>query len=309
MITKLEDWYKYLNWENKPNFDTCHRHKDFKDFKNEYYTTNELEIMIENIFHQLDSETSYNVRFMGKKGSGKTTFLHYVKRNLIENQFSEKYFFTIVRTGKVALKDYNLSLKKLFVEHVFKKFYFHCQLEDEYNRIIENSKNDIEIALQDLQTLYFNDDGIRFKKRLITVLDDLDTLKEDQDIINIVSTFKRICGSGDKINKWVSIRELTFNNYSKKVQDEFTFFQHPLKLNVTCLYEIVKKRIYAKNNENAMNPFSKLICDDLSNLHDNSLRDSLGLLDNLLSNTRIPDKKQHQEFIQNWYIKKFHLYY
>lgn len=299
-VSLLEEWYNILNWNYKPNFDTCHRHENFDDFQKEYSTNENIEKEIKNIFYRLDSETSFNVKFMGKKGSGKTTFLHYIKRNLIQNKFSDKYFFIIIRAGRISLNEHELSLKKLFIEHVYKKFFLHSGLENEYNRILEKN-NIIELTHQELQTYYFSDENIRFKKRLIVVLDDLDTLKNEQDIINLVSAFKRICGSGDKINKWVSIRETTFNSYTPNIKNEFTFFQNPITLPKVSLFEIIRKRIYAFNlTSKPINPFSERICLELTKLNDDSIRDSLGLLNNILSNAHIPEKKQSEEFIQNW---------
>lgn len=299
-IEDINSWYSVLKWHELPNLQTCHRHEDMEEFESEYFKTEEINNLIKIIFDFIKSGGSSNAQFMGKMGSGKTTFLHYLRRILISNpDISEKIFFSIIRTGRIPLKEHEQGLKEYFVTVTFKKLFIHCGYREIYDRIVEQDIN-YELKLARLQTFYLDSDNY-FKKQLIVVLDDLDTIHNHTDVINITNSFKRICGSGDGINKWVSIRETTFENYPESVQKEFTFFQQPFTLPSVSLYKIINKRIKAKNGSNAINPFSEDLCNIIMKLKHGSVRDSLSLLATIHHHTKAPKKNQGESFIQNWF--------
>ena len=298
-IVDISKWHKMLNWKESPNFQTCHRHDNVNDFDKEYCKSEEIENLIKNIFVLFNTPGSSNAQLMGKMGAGKTTFLHYLKRNLISNRISENIFFTIVRTGRIALDNHEKSLKTIFIDHVFKKFFKYTGHEEEYKRIIENCL-DTSLCLLKLQNYYFDNDN-KFNRSLVVVLDDMDTLENEEDVAKITNSFKRICGSGDKINKWVSLRENTYSHYSEELKNKFTFFQQPYTLPKVSLFEIVQKRIMAKNdNDDVKNPFSEELCNVLMKFNNESIRDSLGMFPMILENTKVPERNQSASFIQNW---------
>ncbi len=301
-IENIDEWYSILNWTHLPNFQTCHRHKHMEDFEAEYYKTEEINNLFRIVFDFIRTNGSSNAQFMGKMGSGKTTFLHYLRRCLITKlDISEKVYFSIIRAGRIPLNEYEEGLKILFVDVTFKKFFNHCGHKEAYDRIVEQNIS-YEVKLLRLQNFYLDEEN-KFNKHLIVVLDDIDTIHDYKDVVNITNSFKRICGSGDGVNKWVSIRETTFENYPDEVQKVFTFFQQPFTLLDVSLYNIVNKRIKAKNGESAINPFSEELCETILKLNDGSIRDSLGLLSMIHHYTKAPQRNQGEKFIQNWFQK------
>jgi len=301
-IENIDDWYKVLKWRSLPNFQTCHRHPTMIEFESEYYKTSEIDNLLKIILDFIKTSGSSNAQFMGKMGSGKTTFLHYLRRCMQEdNIILGKVHFSIIRAGRIPLVEYEEGLKILFVDVTFKRFYKYCGFKEAYDRIIEQDIS-YELKLLKLQNFYLDNDN-DFKKKLIVVLDDLDTIHEFDDVKNITNSFKRICGSGDGVSKWVSIREQTFENYPQDIQEMFTFFQQPFTLPAVSLFDVVEKRIKSKNGPAAINPFSKELCKKVLKIKNGSIRDALGLLSTIHHHTKPPKNKQGEKFIQNWFQK------
>jgi hypothetical protein len=202
--------------------------------------------------------------------------------------------------GRVDTDDYRESLRGLIIQKSFKVFFKDAGYEDEFNRIdVQRIKKQEKInKLFDI----YGDKSYPFKKSLIVVLDDMDTVKNEDDIKNIIVAFKGICGSGQAINKWVSLRETTFKNYSEELHRELTFFQQPFILPLVSLFDIVNKRISYKNT-NGINPFSEELCKKILKLKNGSIRDALGILNMILHYTKPPQKNQSEVIIQNWFEK------
>jgi len=299
-IVDSKKWHNVLKWDHMPNFQTCHRNKEDESFEAEYYEDVEITNLLNNVFDLFQSEGSSNARLTGKMGSGKTTFLHYIKRIISKKAISDKVCFTIIRAGRVDTTDFRESLRGLIIEKSFKVFFKDAGYGDDFNRI-----NEQQISRQEKinRLFYFYaDSSSSFKKSLIVVLDDMDTVKDENDIKNIIVAFKGIGGSGQAINKWVSLRETTFKNYSEELHNELTFFQQPFILPQVSLFEIVKKRISYKN-DNGINPFSNDLCKKILKLKNGSIRDALGILSMILHYTNPPQKNQSEAIIQNWFEK------
>jgi Cdc6-like AAA superfamily ATPase len=90
-IVDSKKWHKILKWDYMPNFQTCHRNDEDESFEAEYYEDDEITNLLENVFNLLKSEGSSNARLTGKMGSGKTTFLHYLKRIISKKPLQTKF--------------------------------------------------------------------------------------------------------------------------------------------------------------------------------------------------------------------------
>lgn len=291
----VENWFLTLNWEDYPNYQKCHR-LEFDKFNAEYFRSEELNSLINNIKLFLAGHGSKDVKFSGNMGAGKTTFLHYLRKSgIVDNSWG----FYIIRAGKISLTDIENSLKDIFVKDVYKIFFKEFGEEKQYDRIDESHET-LSEKFSELHRFFLN--NFR-KEKLIIILDDLDTILDNSNLLSIINTFKRLSGTGDKIAKWVSLRYTTYDNYPSNIQQEFTFFQQPFDLPNVPLYHIINKRINAKNGENAKNPYSFNLCENILKLNNGSVRDSLGLLSMILQNTKPPKQIQSEEFIQNWFEK------
>ena len=302
-IVNSNEWNNILNWEHEPNFQTCHRHKNINDFKKEYFKSFEVDNLIKNSLKFIKVNGSSNAKLTGKMGSGKTTFLHYL-RKIIASDFhlSTKVFFYIIRAGNISPLEYHENLREIIITRAFKQFFEDANYKEQYDIIMLDENITDQEKLLKLTTFYQNKEN-NFSKRLILVLDDLDTINNESDVINILNSFKRICGSGDSMSKWVSLRDTTIDNYSYATLQELTYFVQPLILPKVSLYDIVQQKIIAKNGTDAINPFSKNLCDKILKLKNGSIRDAMGILNGFLHYTKPPKQKQSESIIQNWFEK------
>ncbi len=292
--TSITKWYPILKWEKSPNFQTCHTHDDFEK---EYHKGEATNNFIVNILESIDASGSTNARLIGKMGSGKTTFLHYLKKIISKDKdIAEKTFFSIIRASKVDdFTEYENMLQEIIINESYKNYFTDAGFEDDFLFISTLKESNLRI-LNYLKAFY-NENKPKFKKSLIVVLDDMDTLKEDM-AYRIGISFKKILGSGS-MSKWISIRGNTYDRYSAKTKDIFTFFAETLNLPTESLYEIISKRIKLRNGNSAKNPFSKSLCDRIMLLHDGSIRDSLATLKIILQYVE-PKTEKPEAFIQNW---------
>ena len=290
----IVNWYPILHWVNAPNFQTCHTNDNFKD---EYYKGEELSNLTVNILESLSADGSTNARLSGKRGSGKTTFLHHLKQTIsYDTDISNKTFFSIIRASKVDdFSEYETILQEIIINISYKNYFIDAGFEDDFMLISSLKISNLKILnyLKD----FYNQNKIEFKKNLIVVLDDVDMLDEDM-AYKIAIAFKKILGSGS-ISKWISIRPNTYNKYSPKTKDVLTFFAESFLLPNESLFHIINKRIKLKNGRNAKNPFSESLCNKIMQLKDNSIRDSLVILKSILQYIE-PKTEKSEEFIQNW---------
>jgi len=302
-IIDSNKWNDILGWTDEPNFQTCHRHKDLNNFKEEYFKSTEIDNLIANALKFITPHGSSNAKLTGKMGSGKTTFLHYLRKIIASDpSLSTKVFFYIIRSGNISPKEHHENLREIILTRAFKQFFDDANYKNQYDTIMLDTNITDQEKLLKLTTFY-QDKENKFSKSLIFVLDDLDTINNEVDVINILNSFKRICGSGDSMSKWVALRDTTIDNYSYETLKELTYFVQPLVLPSVSLYDIVKQRIIAKNGVHAINPFSKDLCNKILKLKDGSIRDSLGVLNGFLHYTEPPKQKQAETIIQNWFEK------
>jgi energy-coupling factor transporter ATP-binding protein EcfA2 len=296
-LNKIKAWYPILKWTTPINFSTCHTHDNFE---REYYKDDEIEALISNIMESLYSHGSMNARLIGKMGAGKTTFLNYLSKIISQDEtLSSSIFLSIIRASKVDdYSEYEINLQNIIIDETYRKYFYDAGFRDEFLRIFELKESSLNKITQ-LKKIN-KENQINFKKKLIVVLDDMDTLDEIM-AQKIALSFKKTLGSGS-ISKWISIRNTTYNKYSDETKKIFTFFSEQLPLPDVSLYEIIQKRIYLNHSKETKNPFSKELCSKISQLKEGSVRDSLTTLKSTLQ--YIPPKTDRaEEFIQNWFTK------
>lgn len=109
------------------------------------------------------------------------------------------------------------------------------------------------------------------------------------------------------IKKWLFIREETFDRYDPQTKRNISqFFPEPRPFPAISLFDVVQHRIAnTAGTTNALNPFTRTLCDHVQAIYDDCLRESLSALKLILENSFSSGFHQNQniEFIQN-YLEK-----
>jgi GTPase SAR1 family protein len=304
---ELSRWRTVLNWNKFPNFNNCHEISDFKEFNNNYCLTPELKVTVDNILLSLDDggKEQLNRCIIGKPGSGKTSFVHYLmKSSLNEENITSKFYFHIFDINKCNTPE----MDELIAEEVilaWQNYFLSASQGDVASRIIQQSKSSRDKCA--LFAKYFEDKRSLFsKKTLIFVIDETDTLEE----IKVKEISKKIISiiTPKEVKKWLMIRVSTLKSYSTETNDVFeSFFPNQTNFSGANLWDIIDYRIKrTSGSETPKNPFSKkLTTTTLRNVFGGNIRAALGALEAVLkySNLGGISPGTSEEFIQNFIDK------
>lgn len=302
-MQNVRSWAPILGWEDLTIFSACHTIEDYSEFSTMYYLCEKLALLEENITATLIDEAAQNTRFMGKPGAGKTTFLYYLvkKAKHSNSEIAQNYVFYIFHANKADHRDNHRQLVRCEVIKAWSTYFKACGLIDQF-RLIENGGNRDKKETINTLVGYYRSNKKRFKKKLVFIIDDVDTLDEQMayNIANDVISELEV----QSVPKWISIREQTYNNYSSKTKTFLTqFFPGIYKLPDVSLYSIIQHRINNTSNNTGKNPFSRHLCDKIiSKLYSSNNRSALQALKSILENVLPKDIQQHtaEEFIQEY---------
>jgi DNA polymerase III delta prime subunit len=292
-------WLELLKWSNLPNFGPCHV-LEFEDFKNNYFISDEIKNLEQNLIHVLESNNFSHLRIVGTPGLGKTTFLYYLKNKISLNQnITEKYCFYIFHANRA---DDERNYKQLIREEILyalKVFFQENNQNELFNRIHSQEITNKE-KINKLMTIvkeYKQD----FPKKLIFITDDVDLLSNDMayKIAKTIKTDFEI----HQVVKWLSIRGSTlekFTGHSELAALIEEFYPAQYNLPYVSLFNIIKKRIYFTNGNDAKNPYSEDLCEIVKRIANENHRGSLPLLKSILEDNHPKGLLDHtdEKFIQ-----------
>jgi GTPase SAR1 family protein len=303
----IDLWYPILGWEKRPNFGNCHTMQDLEEFSNNYKETYDLNKFRKNLLENLTGQfEQINIRILGNPGSGKTSFIYSLLKNLAENgdrRLLEKYIFYVFHVNRAIGADADGVVQ----ENILLAW-------ERYFESVDLTPNFLSIEKQKILTKdklnlcadYFKANRDKFgSKILIFVIDDVDLLEptEIRDVAR--SVIKHIELSS--VKKWIVLRHETYDKYDSDVRGTInSFFPDMRKFPRLSLYDIISHRIYKTSvGLSAKNPFSSALCESVSKLFDGNLRESLSALQSILSDVSPVNIKEttSEEFIQN-YIDK-----
>lgn len=294
-------WLELLKWSNLPNFGPCHI-LEFEDFQNNYFISNEIKDLELNLIQVLESNNFSHLRIVGTPGLGKTTFLYYLKNKIsLNNSITEKYCFYIFHANRA---DDERNYKQLIREEILYAldvFYQENNQKDVFNRIFSQEITNKE-KINKLTTIVKENKNI-FCKKLIFITDDVDLLSNDM-AYNIAKTVKTDFEI-HQVVKWLSIRGTTLEKFAGHPElttliEEFYPAQYTLPY--VSLFDIIKKRIYSTNGNDAKNPYSEDLCEIIKRIANENHRGSLPLLKSVLEDNHPKGLLDHtdEKFIQNF---------
>lgn len=297
-VQSLSSWFSILGWARSPIFGPCHYLDSDDEFIKNYLSSEKLLRLEADIMQSLDDGNRSNIRFIGDPGSGKTSFLYYLKRKykLQKND----YVLYVFHANRADDNDNYRELTQDQIVKAWECLYKKTDNLHEFKRIDEQNiptKQKLNILAD-----YYLENKIKFDKYLIFVVDDVDLLS-DQMALNITKSVKKDIELASVI-KLVSIRPCTFKNYSsetKKFIEEF--YPTTYTLPHISLHEIIKYRIASVSNGCGKNPYSIKLCDDiLQVLFSGNKRECLSSLKSILE-TSLPKKlklEESEKFIQQY---------
>jgi len=276
---------------------------NYNDFEKQYYCSDEIQQLEDNIIQSLKDGNTSCIKFMGTPGCGKTSFLYHLWKKSCNDPSSviSKYTFFIFHANRADDKsDEYIEIIRLNILKAWEQYYDECDLSDTYRRI--NNQNISKKEKLNLLTDFFKSHRSDFCKTLVVIIDDIDLL-EDKMAFKIASAVKKDLELASVI-LWVSIRPNTFRHYCAETKKFFNeFFPVVYTYPHVSLYKIISHRISLVSGEEYKNPFSNTLCDEiLSLLFEGNKREALANLKAILENT-LPKNirtSDSDEFIKNY---------
>ena len=309
----IRDWYPVLKWPRLPNFGNCHNLETPDIASSDYYADDKIISLIQNLFISLNENKghSLNIRLTGNPGAGKTSFLYHLKRLASKGHVQMKdfcfYIFHINRADPSMNKTYYEEEILTHVKRAWKTLFVECNRHDEYQKLREKCRSNKELV--NALTSYFKKNKPKFNKILIFVVDDVDLLKGSDVALVSDSILKNIeCAS---VQKWISIRHVTYDNYDAKTKKRIEeFFPAPMPFPDISLSALMNHRIktvcQCGGINNFKNPFSESLCNDIVKpICEGNFRECLSILKYILEDNPPGELKVNTDevFIQN-YLEK-----
>lgn len=310
-VQSIKSWFPILRWDKVPNFSSCHHATSWDEFQENYYCCEKLIQLEDNIVETLRSGSNIsNVRLTGVPGAGKTSFVyHLMKKAKFDKQdiIFQKYVFYIFHANKANDEHYKKHARQE-VMYGLEELFEQCGHHDIYKRIEDrdelNLKGQINMCVR-----YYKQNIKLFKKTLIFIIDDVDLL-DNELAWKIAKTIIQDL-EVRTIVKWVSIRGVTYNNYSGVIKRFFEeFFPTIYNIPESSLGDIIQYRIDKMTEATGKNPYSRDLCDNkVIHLFEGNKRSSLSLLKSILEDNLPKEIKLHSDerFIKN-YINRVAIY-
>jgi energy-coupling factor transporter ATP-binding protein EcfA2 len=258
----LDSWLPVLRWKSLPNFGPCHNIKDISEFERNYLSTTENRRFMKDLFSVLlssGSETN-NVCLMGPPGCGKTTFIRALLIASSYNKIREKYHFYIFYVNRL-INMQDSEIENLFMVEVFNAWSSFFKASNLGGFVQRLSERRIEVRAKINEYMkYYKDNKSKFDKKMIFILEDADSLSDDE-VARIVNLTHRHIAISD-VKKWLVIRDETYDQY--KVNAKYAvnaYFPDRRSLPRVGLYEVLDHRIKGISSEDQhLNPFSENLC-------------------------------------------------
>jgi DNA polymerase III delta prime subunit len=299
-MSSLDKWKQVLNWNVIPEFKSIHSLQEDR-FLGCYYVPETVNEFTDKIKNSLIEGYGFNHKtIVGEPGCGKTTFIYFLKSKLKAEQ--SKLHIEILHIQRMVARD---DYKEVIEERVFKilkQYFISNSLSQEFESITKDCNNR-KIAINNIED-YIIDNKLRFPKRLIIVIDDVDETKED--IVDKSLRYFYSLVECEQISKWLIARATTLDNYSEGLINFIeTKFPQRLVFPKVDLYGVINTRI-KHDNPDGTNPFIPELCHSIIATHNNDLRISVANSIAFLENLEPPKtSKNNPEFAGRFFLKNF----
>lgn len=264
----ITSWFPLLGWSRLPNFGHVLNIDNYDDFSKNYFTGYQLNRLKKNLFITLTGRyQAFNLRIMGAKGTGKTSFFYYLKM-LIKHEPELvdriKPFIYIFHANNSVADD--SVIEKYILEYILDawiKFYETNGFND-----LVNSYKELDIPLKEKTNKlkeYYKNNRSKFDKLFIFIIDDVDKVKKEEHVVEIAEhVFRHL--EIDSVKKWLVIREPTYKHYkSESMTDLNSKFPKVIEFPFTSLYTVINHRIESMGGKN---PFSDDMCEIVEDIRE-----------------------------------------
>lgn len=256
---KINQWKDNLGWNKIPTFGEIHK-LDPEELKAYYYLPDNVREIVKTIQNSLlEGYGITNKRIIGEPGSGKTTFIYYIKKLLSkDDEMTFKNFsFHILHINR--LRSTSESVRELIEKRTLKilaDYFVENKLAREYHLLIKGEETLRKEQINKLEDFILTEKS-RFAQRLIVLIDDIDETNETEVEESLRYFYSLL--ECHQICKWLVVRNTTLDNYKAPFLSFIeTKFAHPIKFPRVDLYGIINRRIQAANPK-GINPFTSVV--------------------------------------------------
>lgn len=302
MSNNMEKWVGMLNWSKIPEFGPIHKLDDDR-FSGCYYLPETVAEVVDRIAFSIDKDYGFtNKTIVGEPGSGKTTFVYFLKQFLLKNGHENNFHIEILHLQRlVDEKEYKSVVEKRTLKIL--KAYFYANAQGRHHENILKGETISKEIVNKLEDFIMANRPL-FKKKLIIIVDDIDETPEE--IVEGCVRYLYSLLECDQVAKWLVLRATTLDHYNGQFLDWITTkFPHRIRFPRVDLHGILDKRI-THDNPGGDNPFIPDLCHLMITTFGNDLRaavhNSLSFLDLLPP----PDTvKNNPKFVGQYFKMNF----
>lgn len=314
----VSEWFDILNWDMLPDMGACHPFAaagKLSEFERRFVMTDELGKFSGTLAEKFESDraTQPIVALVGVPGIGKTTFIYLLSSFIhSNNELKDKYTFYPFQANKICNVNWKYEVYSA-IKSALRLHFGTTGNKNAFNAICEagpDTEKGLEVQLNELKT-YLTDNRQKFKKTLIFVLDNVDTVNESSRVLEAFNLINTVLEPAI-IKKWFVVRPETIESYSNEEKERFNSFNADrLVLPQVSLYEVVCKRVINTtvnhdSNKKILNPFDKELCNTIIQpLCKGNLRRGLSVVESLIRDTSPKEfsKSTDETVLQN-YLRK-----
>lgn len=314
----IAEWLPVLNWEKIPDLGPCHNYAasgEEEEFLHRYVITEELRNFCGTLLLKLKTKRIGHpvVMLEGDPGIGKTTLVYALKAHVTNDaELNSAYTFYACHANCIDNPDWEREIL-YHSKQALKALFSSCNQLKLLNQICADESDDVDglrVQINRLKTCIAGEKHRnKFKKTLVFVLDNVDTVTDSERVIEAFELINKIL-EPSIIKKWIVVRPETVRNYSIKQKKRIeSFISDHLTMPRVSLFDVVKKRISKTtgNKSKKINPFGPDLCDELVlPLCNGNLRKGLSVLEAVLRDTPpkgFADRKTDKKIIRN-YLRK-----